>query len=177
MGTDITMIISRFSSTAVCVVGDVIVVVSCAPERSGGTNVQTIMHLRAYYPSPNHAPLEATVTQKRVSDLHAGTFVELFRYGVVPPVLASRDRLVIAPCSVQVTTRCEMTNENIPVIGRPPVWLRDGVNDATKLGIRDIPLQTRPRRAVSVTGAPVALVTISFTTDRKDVTIGDIYDS
>ena len=178
-GTRITMAISRFSSNAVCIVGGATVVVSCTPEPRGGDAfaLHTMLHIRAYYPSPECAPLLATVTQKRATDLSADTFLERFHLGVVPPVIASRERLVLSPYSVAITPRCVMTNETISILGRPPVWLPSPVDDIVRLGIRDIPIQTRPQRTREMNGVPVAIVTITFATDQGESMIGDIYDS
>ena len=177
-GTRITMAISRFSSNAVCIVGGTTVVISCTPESRGDTlALHTMMHIRAYYPSPECAPLLATVTQKRATDLSTDTFLERFHLGVVPPVIASRERLVLSPYSVAVTPRCIMTNETVSILGRPPMWLPNPVDDVVRLGIRDIPIQTRPQRTREMNGVPVAIVTITFATDKDGSLIGDIYDS
>ena len=49
--------------------------------------------------------------------------------------------------------------------------------DVVRLGIRDIPIQTRPQRIREMNGVPVAIVTITFATNHDGSMIGDIYDS
>jgi len=154
------------------VVGDdTVVVLTCTPEQYAS---HTALCMRAYYASPNAPPLLATVTQRRVVDVWAHTFLERFHVGVVTPVLASRERVVLTPYAPHITPRCVLTNETTPVLGKPPLLLSDVPRDLQRYGIRDVPVPTRPQRLRDLPGVPVAIVTVAFTVDGG--AIGELYD-
>lgn len=168
-GSRITFAISRFSSTIVCIVEGIVVVLTCTPEHAHSSDIFSStmsLHLRAYYPGPNAMPLLATVTQKRVVDVRADTFLERFHVGVVPPVLASRERLVHCPYAPRLTPRCLMTSFTPGTIDRP-LWMPNPAQDVQTYGIRDIPTQMRSHRARDHSGIPMALVTLTFTLDHN----------
>lgn len=177
-GAELTLAVSRFSSSVACVVDDhTVVVLTCTPEQYGGGETfasHAALHMRAYYASPRAPPLLATVTQRRVVDVWADTFLERFHVGVVTPVLASRERVVLTPYAPHVTPRCLLTNDPTPVLGKPPLLLSDVVRDLQRYGIRDIPVSTRPQRPRDLPGVPVAIVTVAFTVDGG--AIGELYD-
>lgn len=171
-----TLLVSRFSSNAVFMVDDIVVVATFNTDRTNGVSEllsgHMNLHMRAYYPDPDAAPLNAVVHQKRVLDVHRGTALETFHIGVVPPVLASRERLVVSTYVPHIIPRCLM-NKGMQV-GTPPLSVANGLDDLRRMGVCDLPFQSSRIRPAAHNGMPVALVELCF--DRlRDERIGEAY--
>lgn len=171
------LLVCRFSSNIVFMVDDIVVVASFNTERNGGMSEllsgHMNLHMRAYYPNPNVSPLNATVKQKRIVDVQNDTALETFHVGVVPPVLASRERIVVSTYVPHIVPRC-ILNKAIP-LGNPPLRIVNGMDDLRRHCVYDIPLYTNPRRNnMHSNGMPVAIVELSF--DRMHgERIGEVY--
>lgn len=174
-----TMLLSRHSSNVTLVVDDVVVVASFTQE-VGGTALEQLMtthlalHIKGYYANASARPLTVTVMQKRVSDVFSNTALETFQLGIVPPVIASRERVAVPTYTPRIVPRCVITT-NVQDVGTVPVRLRTCA-DLIHYGVCDVPVRRHPARSKQVVGIPAAIVELSFAT-AQHATIGAIYSS
>ncbi len=170
-----TFLVCRYSSNAVFMVDDIVVVASFNTDRNGVSELlrgHMNLHIRAYYPNPDVPPLNVTVDQKRIVDVRNGTALETFHLGLVSPVLASRERLVVSTYVPHIVPRCVL-NTSVP-LGSPPFRIENGMEDLRRHGVHDVPLHTTPMRRFQSNGIPVAIVELTFYRVRGE-RIGEVY--
>ena len=172
----VVLTLTRAGDTFVMCVRDTTLVISNTLQRrmGGPDGLFMHIHLRAYYPGPDAPSLHATVRQLRVSDCdtHDG-WTEAYRYGVVPPMIASRESVVLAWPSPVVTPRT-CTGDAFDPFVLPDACpglssqLRDQVR---KAGVRDV-----SNKAAADMQTPTALLHLVLREDPR-VPIVRLFDS
>ena len=169
-----------------CEVGGVAVVVSTGPKRLNALAFADAgppavpLAARAYYPSPTARALRLTVRLLRVlgCETPAEAFCEEHRLGVVPPMLASRESIVLCnvaatlvPRTVYAPSHQQHPTENpfFVLAAKPGAGLATRARHA---GLRDLPAVQLP--LAPETATPVAFVHLLFREDAR-VAIGDLY--
>lgn len=177
------MVITRYVSDTVLVVDDTTFVLSNVQRRthvhlSDIMSGQVSLHMRAYYPHPASHAWTSCIQQVRVTDVSTDSWIEEYRMGIVPPVIASRESVITSSYLPVIVPRC-MMYDSAPVLGeRPALVLEDDgrVSHAIRNhNVRDIPMMTKPHDRIDTTnGVPVAVLRIHLR--RTPTIISDVYD-
>lgn len=163
-------------------VNDVTVVIGTCGSRASRLSPDPAMiglSLRAYYPTSTSPSLVATLHQMRVSDCNVvDSWCDAHRYGVIPPMIASRETVVLAPQSASVVPRV-MTFDPYEV---PRLILPDHKPGVTPglmkrvrdSGLRDVPLMTPSMPRLDAC-TPMSLLHLVLHFD-EETPIGSLYD-
>lgn len=155
---EFVIVVNHFSTDAVLVIDNDVIVVSTSMRNS--SNVSDIMSggiffgIRCYYSGPTVGAWECTIRQIQTSTSHLDDeYMEEYNIGVVSAMIASRERMLVAPYTPFVMPRCMDTNPNGP--RSPLVFFETGYALSKRLsnhGIRDVPRLTKPTRDVTLEG-------------------------
>ena len=143
------------------------------------------VQLRAFYHAPDAPSITSMVRQLRVADCDFGThdaWVEEHRIGVVPPVIASRESVMIGNHGPIITSRTALPDLFVgdgPALCTVPD-LRPGHSRQLSsilrnVGLRDIPAVLPPHKLLD----PCTMVALVHITLREDLTtpIGSVYET
>lgn len=184
----ITLVVSRFVEDVVLLLSDgergnhkeTAVVLSFGRRSVGAADMllgQMTLCMRAYYTDCDAPAWHASVRQMRVQDCLAGTWMEEHRVGIVPPAIAARETLVLSNYAPIISPRCILCHES----GGGSVRVcnvvsngRDVAKSLRQIGVRDVPLVTKPYMQPDLAGIPVAILQFHFVRDTS-VAIGDVY--
>lgn len=175
----------RTGDTVILCTTSAVVVLHVGPNRRFSTvcgssvvNECFQLSLRAYYLGPDAAPLVATVRQLGVHDSERPEcWLEEHRMGVVPPMLASREGVVLATHTPVLVPRTLGSYSNVDttrilVDERPGCTLRDKLRG---MGVRDLPMVRRPFDPVPESCVPTTVLHIVLREERTQ-RISDLYD-
>lgn len=176
----LVVVFARAGDAVVVCVGNTTVVVNNTTTRrllpasmhSDGAVLQ--LGLRAYYPTSMAPALRAVVRQLRVS---GDDFTEEHRYGVVPPMIASRESVVLSGLTPTLTSRSVLSDAFVdsPLIVAPNVRPGPALGDRLRqAGLRDAPQIVKPFSPME-SHALVAVVHLCFCEDRN-TPIGALYE-
>ena len=174
--------------TVVMLVGDAVVMLTTVPHRRAVPNYVTglewgllTVQLHAYYASGEAAPIVATVRQLRVGDCDTpGAWIEEHRMGVVSPMIASRESIVVSHAGPVFAPRSTLSNEHVGAIANERAFLCANVTPGEQLmrtvrasAVRDLPLD----RSMLTQVEPCSSVAILHVVLRHDATqcIGEAY--
>lgn len=175
--------------TVIVCVGPTVVVVTNAsrrfytPTQLTTDSVSMTLQVHAYYPSSHSPPVYATLRQLRVVDCSdVNSWVEEHRYGLVPPMMASRENVVVSQSGPILTPRCVMMDPLVNSVGLfalPDVLPGKDLSSTIRArGVRDIPIPWQ-RNASPVqwdVSTPIALVHLMLREDTSQ-SIGDVWST
>ncbi len=163
---EFVLVANRYSEDAILIVDADVIVVSTAARThntlndivSGGIR----LGIRCYYGDPTAGAWACTVRQIQVSTSQlASHHLEEYRLGVVPPMIASRENVIVAPYTPHIIPQCIDTS---PGGLRTPLVLaetgRDLVRRLTTHGIRDVPWVTKPTKDITLGGPPACVLRV-----------------
>lgn len=121
------------------------------------------LQLRAYYDSADAPAVLATIRQLRVLDCDSSNnWVEEHRYGVVSPMLASQEHVIVAHNGPVLTPRCVLTDAlplDAPVFAFPDVPPGKVLSTMVRRhGLRDLPLPSYTETMRSEASTPACIV-------------------
>lgn len=171
------------SDALVLEVGGVVVVVDTTHRRLPMGLAETTppvvqLMARAYYPTPAARALRLAVRLLRVAGCDTGhTFCEEHHLGVVPPMLASRETIVLTNVAATLLPRTVIAEDADPrpenpfflELGRPAAGLAER---ARRAGLRDLPHVQAPLAIHQ--GTPAAFVHLCFREDAR-LAVSEVY--
>lgn len=176
---DFVMVGTRFSEETVLVVEDDVVVITMSARNNDSlSNIVAggiLFGIRCYYRGPDVGALTCTVRQIQVLTSHTDDqYVEEYHMGVVPAMIASRERILVAPYTPHIVPRCVDTS---PTGLQTPLVLTDTGRDLTRrlanYGIRDVPWVTKPVKEITLGGPPTCVLRVRFT--RVETPVGSVF--
>lgn len=182
--------LSHAQESIVCLAGDVVVVLTTGARVPHPPNDRPPVHvyLRAYYPRPGARPLYATISQLRVADCaHSDGWTERHRLGVVPPMLASRESVVVAHATASFVPRTGLAHEPIVPFGTepPPVLVVADAQPGPRcprltqrvmaVGVRDVAEPKAPLEPFEAPRRAVALVHVRLCEGTMGPAVGALY--
>lgn len=168
----------------VCV-GETTVVIHNQTARRVVLDTNIHLALRAYYPGEHAPPVRATVRQLLVSHCNqVDQYVEEHRVGVVPPMIASRESVVVNGVPSMLATRVMLTEPMAFVDLSTTMTVADGRPGKTvglherakRAGLRDLPPTDPPLLHAMDTLTPASLLHLIFRIDTSQ-RIGSLFES
>ena len=137
---------------------------------------QMSMNTRAYYKNRQAAAWQLSVRQVRVQDCNAGAWTEEYRVGVISPAIASRENVMIPTYSPIISPRCCLLDDARWSRACTAIDSRSCGNAELlrSMGLRDLPLVTKPYADSAPPGTPVAILQFHFVCNSS-IAIGDVY--
>lgn len=176
------MVANRFSENAILVVDDDVVVISTTP-RTQSSSLNDIISggidfgIRCYYRNSEVGVLTCTVRQIQTSTSDDDDrYLEEYRMGMVPAMIASRERIVVAPYTPHLMPRCVDTSSS--GLHSPMILTETGCDLTRRLanhGVRDVPWVTKPIKNVSLGGPPAFVLRVRLT--RLATRVGTVFEN
>lgn len=183
--------LARPGDAVVTCAGDTTVVLTTARRMPHHLHVQEAsppmlhLHVRAYYASARAPALRATLRQLRVDGCDTrDAWSEEHRLGVVPPMIASRESVVLAGQTPALTPRALLA-ENFDHAQLVLPDVDPGAEASACIGpqvraagLRDVPALTKPLASPLLDGhaAPAVLLHVALCEDVR-TPIGTLYDA
>ena len=176
---EFVIVANRFSEDSVLVVGDDVIVVSTTPGNNMFVNDivsgEIRFGIRCFYHDESVGTWTCTVRQVQVSTASNNDLcIEEYHIGTVSAMIASRERVVVAPYTPHMVPRCVQTS---PSGSRSPLIFTETGTDLTRRlinhGIRDVPWITKPTKDVMPMGPPTCVMRVRLT--RSETPVGQVF--
>lgn len=176
---EFVVVINRNSDDVVLAIDNDVIVIS-ATQRSANSLNEIILGgiifgIRCYYSGPNVGVWTCTVRQIHTSTSDVDDlYVEEYQVGLVPPMIASREQIVVAPYVPNIIPRCADTSGS--ALRTAIVLAETGAALSQRLanhGIRDLPWITKPAKNVALGGPPTCVLRIRL--HRLTASVGSIF--
>lgn len=176
---EFVIVANRFSEDTVLVVEDDVLVVSTTPRNNDSLNDiisgGIIFSIRCYYRDSGVGVWSCRVRQILTSTAHdVARYVEEYHVGAVPAMIASRERIIVAPYTPHMMPRCVDTSSSGL---RSSLVLTETGGDLTRRltnhGIRDVPWITKPVKDVTLGGPPTCVLRVCVT--RLETPVGGVF--
>lgn len=176
---EFVIVANRYSEDTILVVDNDVIVVSTTTRNNNSLNDiisgGILFGIRCYYRDSSVGVWSCRVRQVQTSTSNDNDrYIEEYHVGVVPAMIASRERIVVAPYTPHIMPRCVDTSSSGL---RSTLVLTETGRELTQRlanhGIRDVPWVTKPVKEVTLGGPPTCVMRVRLT--RLKAQVGSVF--